>query len=97
MDRIVCRLISVICSLDIVKRVVTVKQVQPVTGWTWAWVCEDAGARASRRSEGLCLGSRAQVTALRRQSGGSVWTGVLSVLCPLPALPLQLAAARAWG
>jgi hypothetical protein len=28
-DRLVCRLPSVFCSLDIVKRVVTVKQVRP--------------------------------------------------------------------
>ena len=29
MDRLVCRLSSVLCSVEIVKRVVTVKQVRP--------------------------------------------------------------------
>jgi hypothetical protein len=44
MDRVVCRLSSVLCSLEIVKRVVTVKQVRPSPlrrgeVGPGAWVC----------------------------------------------------------
>ena len=85
MDRLVGPLSSVVCSLDIVKRVVTVKPVQPFRlGWTGAWVCEEyAGARSSRRSEGLCLGSRAQVTRAQKVKIG---VGRVCPVCPLIAV-----------
>jgi len=55
-DRLVGRLLSVLCSVDIVKRVVTVKQVRSVPPWgsgrAWAWVCE-VPMREHRRG-GVC-------------------------------------------
>jgi hypothetical protein len=51
MDRLVCALISVLCSYDIVKRVVTVKQVRP------SFLINSGGVR-SGLGMGMCLPMR---------------------------------------
>ena len=94
MDRRVCPLFSVVCSLDIVKRVVTVKQVAAGGGWTWAWVCEDAGARGPGGAKAYVLAPE-QVTGLQEVSieADRRCSGLSSVLCPL----VSACVLRAWG
>ena len=72
MDRVVCRPSSVLCSVDIVKRVVTVKQVRP-SPLRWgevgpgAWVCV-LPVREHRQGAAVC----AAVPDGARRSAGMV-------------------------
>jgi hypothetical protein len=72
MDRLVCRRSSVLCSYDIVKRVVTVKQVRPSPlrrdeAGPGAWVC--VPMREHRRGCRVRIGPRDQRSAIRDQKG----------------------------
>jgi hypothetical protein len=83
-DRVVCHLSSVVCSLDIVKRVVTVKQVQPfrLAGPGHGYAIAEARASAERRLNALVPG-RGSRGSEGRDRGGSAVSGLFSDLCPL--------------
>ena len=74
MDRVVCRPFSVLCSLDIVKRVVTVKQVRPSS-------CGMRSGLGMGMRECRCASIGGAVPAHRFQAARSGaddgWTGAL--------------------
>jgi hypothetical protein len=99
-ERVVRRLSSVLCSVDIVKRVVTVKQVRPSlsSSLRWgevgpgAWVC--VPMREHRRGCRVRSGPEGQVTETGEQKRGRDLRhlDLSSDLCPLIS-----ARARFWG
>jgi hypothetical protein len=104
MDRLVGPLFSVLCSVEIVKRVVTVKQVRPSPlvivelgrGRAWSMGMRAAGARASA---GAAVCATVPKNRFRRhrdqqeaRTCGILVCPLISVLCSLHA-----ASPRAWG